>query len=124
MPIDPMTGQANYNEDVALPFRMAENYPSISSMIAFNQRRGANTLLKGGFLDTNRTTGRFFARNDSLQRFKGLNTYTSLDAGNRFRGGSYAGPLNYRKRKIAKMQAKQAANLIPRSQYARISKCS
>jgi hypothetical protein len=78
------------------------------SMFGFNSRRGANTIMKGGFLDTNRETGMFFRRNDQLNRMVGSGATrhaTGLEAGGRFGRGSYVGTIGRRTNKIAKMNA-------------------
>ena len=127
MPIDPMTGQnlpypGDYSSS-GIPGQLTgmstrsqssyindvqSNQPGLMSMFAFNSRRGANTIMKGGFLDTNRETGMFFRRNDQLNRMVGSGTTrraTGLEAGGRFGRGSYVGPLGVRNRKMAKMTA-------------------
>lgn len=39
--------------------------------MGLNAVKGSRTIMKGGFLDSNRTTGAFFRRNDTLRRFTG-----------------------------------------------------
>jgi len=63
--------------------------------MGFNAMRGSNTIMKGGFLDTNRTTGAFFRRNDTLRRFTGSGSTRRLTGtryadmvGGRFSPGS------------------------------------
>jgi hypothetical protein len=55
MPIDPSTGQIMpYSQEVVeqpLVMRMIENMPGLSASIGFSSGRGANTLVRGGFLD-------------------------------------------------------------------------
>lgn len=80
MPIDPMTGQelpyyGSYGSsgggqlastgarmagvESPLAFDVLGSAPGLTSMAMFNARRGANTIMKGGFLDTQRTAGAF-----------------------------------------------------------------
>jgi hypothetical protein len=130
MPIDPMTGQevpyaSTYGSsgagqlastgarmggvDSPLAFDMLASAPGIASIAAFNQRRGANTIMKGGFLDTNKTTGAFFRRNDQLQRFTGsgsARSLTQVEAGGRFGRGSFVGPVGYRRKKAEQLAAR------------------
>jgi hypothetical protein len=78
MPIDPMTGQdlpypGDYSSS-GIPGQVTgmttrsqsslfndvlSSQPGLLGMFAANSRRGANTIMKGGFLDTNRD-GRTF----------------------------------------------------------------
>ncbi len=130
MPIDPMTGQelpypsgygssgggqlASTGARMAgvqspLAFETMNSFPSISSIAFFNARRGANTIMKGGFLDTPRTTGAFLTRNDQLQRFRGTGsarTFTQVEAGGRFGRGSFVGPIGYRRKKAEQLAAR------------------
>jgi len=130
MPIDPMTGQelpyyGSYGSsgggqlastgarmagvESPLAFEVLGSAPGLTSMAMFNARRGANTIMKGGFLDTQRTAGAFFTRNDSLQRFRGTGsarTFTQVEAGGRFGRGSYVGPLGYRRKKAEQLAAR------------------
>lgn len=130
MPIDPMTGQelpypGDYSSS-GIPGQVTgmstrsqssyindvqSNQPGLMSMFGFNSRRAANTIMKGGFLDTNRD-GRLFKRNDSLNRMVGSGSSrraTGLQASHmdgrlsRFSRGSYVGPIGRRNAKIAKM---------------------
>ena len=130
MPIDPMTGQelpypGDYSSS-GIPGQVTgmstrsqssyindvqSNQPGLMSMFGFNSRRGANTIMKGGFLDTNRDS-RLFKRNDSLNRMVGSGSSrraTGLQAshidgrGARFGRGSYVGPIGRRNAKMAKM---------------------
>jgi hypothetical protein len=125
MPIDPMTGQelpypGDYSSS-GIPGQVTgmttrsqsslfndvqSSQPGLMSMFGFNSRRAANTIMKGGFLDTNRETGMFFRRNDQLNRMVGSGATrhaTGLEAGGRFGRGSYVGSIGRRKAKIAKM---------------------
>lgn len=130
MPIDPMTGQelpypGDYSSS-GIPGQVTgmttrsqsslfndvqSSQPGLMSMFGFNSRRAANTIMKGGFLDTNRD-GRRFKRNDSLNRMVGSGSSrraTGLQASHmdgrlsRFSRGSYVGPIGRRNAKIAKM---------------------
>jgi hypothetical protein len=126
MPIDPMTGQelpypGDYSSS-GIPGQVTgmttrsqsslfndvqSSQPGLMSMFGFNSRRAANTIMKGGFLDTNRD-GRRFKRNDSLNRMVGSGSSrraTGTTAGTRFTRGSYVGPLGVRNAKQAKMTA-------------------
>jgi len=55
MPLDPFQGQEVYSGETPqppLPMRMMGNLPGIATGIAFNAKRGANTIMSGGgFLD-------------------------------------------------------------------------
>ena len=127
MPVDPMTGQelpypGDYSSS-GIPGQVTgmstrsqssyindvqSNQPGLMSMFGFNSRRGANTIMKGGFLDTNRETGMFFRRNDQLNRMVGSGATrhaTGLEAGGRFGRGSYVGSIGKRRAKMAKMDA-------------------
>jgi len=136
MPIDPMTGQeipypSGYGSSMSgqgltsaagamgvqspLAFDVLNAAPGIPSIAMFNARRGANTIMKGGFLDTPRNINVMnpfsagFKRNDQLQRFKGTGsarTFTQVEAGGRFGRGSYVGPLGYRRRKAEQLTAR------------------
>ena len=130
MPIDPMTGQelpypGDYSSS-GIPGQVTgmttrsqsslfndvqSSQPGLMSMFGFNSRRAANTIMKGGFLDTNRD-GRLFKRNDSLNRMVGSGSSrraTGLQASHmdgrlsRFSRGSYVGSIGRRNAKIAKM---------------------
>lgn len=131
MPIDPTTGQelpypGDYSSSgvpgqvTGMSTRSQSSYindvqsnqPGLMSMFGYNSRRGANTIMKGGFLDTNRETGMFFRRNDQLNRMVGSGATrhaTGLEAtsgkffGGRFGRGSYVGTIGRRNAKIAKM---------------------
>lgn len=125
MPVDPMTGQelpypGDYSSSgipgqvtgmstrsqSSLLNDVSSSQPGLMSMFGFNSRRGANTIMKGGFLDTNRETGMFFRRNDQLNRMVGSGATrhaTGLEAGGRFGRGSYVGSIGRRNAKIAKM---------------------
>ena len=125
MPIDPTTGQelpypGDYSSSgvpgqvTGMSTRSQSSYindvqsnqPGLMSMFGYNSRRGANTIMKGGFLDTNRETGMFFRRNDQLNRMVGSGATrhaTGLEAGGRFGRGSYVGSIGRRRAKIAKM---------------------
>lgn len=125
MPIDPMTGQelpypGDYSSS-GIPGQVTgmttrsqsslfndvqSSQPGLMSMFGFNSRRAANTIMKGGFLDTNRETGMFFRRNDQLNRMVGSGATrhaTGLEAGGRFGRGSYVGSIGRRRAKMAKM---------------------
>ena len=130
MPVDPMTGQdlpyyGTYGSsgggqlastgarmvgiDSPLAFDVMGSAPGFISMAMFNARRGANTIMKGGFLDNPKTTGAFFRRNDQLQRFRGTGsarTFTQVEAGGRFGRGSFVGPLGYRRKKAEQLAAR------------------
>ena len=130
MPIDPMTGQelpypGDYSSS-GIPGQVTgmttrsqsslfndvqSSQPGLMSMFGFNSRRAANTIMKGGFLDTNRD-GRLFKRNDSLNRMVGSGSSrraTGLQASHmdgrlsRFSRGSYVGSIGRRNAKIAKI---------------------
>lgn len=51
--INELTGST----ETPLAFRMMENLPGITSSFFFAQRRGANTLMRGGFMDDRRFLG-------------------------------------------------------------------
>ena len=127
MPVDPMTGQdlpypGDYSSS-GIPGQVTgmstrsqssyindvqSNQPGLMSMFGYNSRRGANTIMKGGFLDTNRETGMFFRRNDQLNRMVGSGATrhaTGLEAGGRAGRGSYVGTIGRRRAKMAKMDA-------------------
>jgi hypothetical protein len=131
MPIDPMTGQdlpypGDYSSS-GIPGQVTgmttrsqsslfndvlSSQPGLLGMFAANSRRGANTIMKGGFLDTNRD-GRLFKRNDSLNRMVGSGSSrraTGLQASHmdgsiksRLSRGSYVGSIGRRNAKMAKM---------------------
>jgi hypothetical protein len=103
MPIDPMTGQelpyyGSYGSsgggqlastgarmagvESPLAFDVLGSAPGLTSLAMFNARRGANTIMKCVFLDTQRT------------------------AGGRFGRGSYVGPLGYRRKKTEQLAAR------------------
>ena len=136
MPIDPMTGQelpypSGYGSsgggqlastgarmvgvESPLAFETMNSFPSISSIAFFNARRGANTIMKGGFLDTSRNINVMnpfsagFERNNSLQRFRGSGSgriFTPATSGTRFTRGSYVGPIGYRRKKAEQLAAR------------------
>lgn len=136
MPIDPMTGQelpyyGSYGSsgggqlastgarmagvESPLAFDVLGSAPGLTSMAMFNARRGANTIMKGGFLDTSRNANVMnpftggFRRNNQLQRFRGTGsarTFTQVEAGGRFGRGSYVGPLGYRRKKAEQLAAR------------------
>lgn len=136
MPIDPMTGQelpypSGYGSNMSgqaltsaagamgvqspLAFDVLNAAPGIPTIAMFNARRGANTIMKGGFLDTPRNINVMnpfsfgFKRNDQLQRFKGTGsarTFTQVEAGKRFGRGSYVGPIGYRRKKAEQLAAR------------------
>ena len=136
MPIDPMTGQelpypSGYGSNMSgqgltsaagamgvqspLAFDVLNAAPGIPTIAMFNARRGANTIMKGGFLDTSRNINVMnpfsagFERNNSLQRFRGSGSgriFTPATSGTRFTRGSYVGPIGYRRKKAEQLAAR------------------
>lgn len=91
--------------------------PGIAASMMMGQRRGANTIMRGGFLDREAKLSRLnaitrdgrqafrFRNADALRRFVG-DELTGIDAGGRFSRGSYVGPRGLRAQKAARMQAR------------------
>ena len=135
MPYDPRTGQempystsySSMGMEESQFGKIAGSMPGITASIMLGQRRGANTIMKGGFLDRGpvNVMNPFSAgleRNNALRRFRG-NELTGISSGGRFTRGSYVGPLGLRKQKAARMQARMQPagalgppNLDPRGQ--------
>jgi hypothetical protein len=131
MPYDPMTGQnlpysnsySSQGMQTPLSMDVINNFPGMLAMTALGQRRGANTIMRGGFLDRESKLSRLnpitrdnrqafgFKRNDALRRFRGDNL-TDISAGGRLTRGSYVGPLGTRRQKAAKMTAQMAGESI------------
>jgi len=124
MPYDPMTGQnlpysnsySSQGMQTPLSMDVINNFPGMLAMAAVGQRRGANTIMRGGFLDKGpvNTMNPFsagFERNNALRRFRG-DQLTDLSAGGRVTRGSYVGPLGMRRQKAAKMTAQMAGESI------------
>lgn len=125
MPYDPRTGQVMPYSTSYSSMGMEESQfgnivgsmPGLTASIMLGQRRGANTIMKGGFLDREAKLSRLnpitrdgrqafrFKHADALRRFVG-DELTGIDAGGRFRRGSYAGPMGLRAQKAARMQAR------------------
>jgi len=108
---DQMYGTASEVEEGVSPFGVYGEFTaptSIQAFMGFNAMRGANTIMKGGFLDTNRTTG-LFRRNNTLRRFAGSGASRRLTGtsyadmvGSRLRpGSSVFGGFFGRRRKLA-----------------------
>jgi hypothetical protein len=106
-----MYGTAPEVEEGESPFGIYSEFTaptSIQAFMGFNAMRGANTIMKGGFLDTNRTT-RLFRRNNTLRRFAGSGASRRLTGtsyadmvGSRLRpGSSVFGGFFGRRRKLA-----------------------
>jgi len=55
MPLNPLTGQfedyVDPQADKSLGMRMLEDIPGISASVGLSSRRGANTLMRGGYFD-------------------------------------------------------------------------
>ena len=108
---DPMYGNAPDVGEGQSPFGVYSEFSaptSFQAFMGFNAVRGANTIMKGGFLDTNRTTGAFFRRNDTLRRFTGSGASRRLTGtsyadmvGTRAPGSSVFGGFMGRRRKLA-----------------------
>ena len=124
MPYDPMTGQdlpysnsySSQGMQTPLIADVTNNMPGMLAMMAIGQRRGANTIMRGGFLDKGpvnvmRPFSGGLQRNNALRRFQG-NNLTGISSGGRFSRGSYAGPLGMRKQRAAKMMAQMAGETI------------
>jgi len=124
MPYDPMTGQnlpysnsySSQGMQTPLAMDVVDNYPGMIAMMAVGQRRGANTIMRGGFLDkgpvnTMRPFSGGLQRNNALRRFQG-NNLTGISSGGRLTRGSYVGPLGVRKQRAARMQAQMAGETI------------
>lgn len=113
MPYDPRTGQempystsySSMGMEESLFGKTAGSIPGITASIMLGQRRGANTIMRGGFLDRSSAQGFRFRNADALRRFVG-NDLTGIDAGGRFSRGSYVGPKGLRDQKAARMQAR------------------
>lgn len=125
MPYDPRTGQVMPYSTSYSSMGMEESQfgkitgsmPGMISSMALGQRRGANTIMKGGFLDREAKLSRLnpitrnnrqafrFRNADALRRFVG-DELTGIDAGGRFSRGSYSGPMGLRAQKAARMQAR------------------
>jgi len=58
MPVDPMTGQmipyGSGAQDMPLAMRLMEDMPGMAALAGFGANRGANTILRGGFMDDSR----------------------------------------------------------------------
>jgi hypothetical protein len=58
MPVDPMTGQmipyGSGAQDTPLAMRLMEDMPGAAALAGFGANRGANTILRGGFMDDSR----------------------------------------------------------------------
>lgn len=108
---DPMYGIAPEVEEGTTPAGLYQELSTPTSFQGFmglNAMRGANTIMKGGFLDTNRSTGAFFRRNDTLRRFTGSGASRRLTGtsyadmvGTRAPGSSVFGGFMGRRRKLA-----------------------
>lgn len=123
MPYDPRTGQvmpystsySSMGMEEPLSAEVSKNFPGIISSMALGQRRGANTIMRGGFMDRGAASlhgglgglrnGVRLRSNDALRRFVG-DELTDISAGGRFTRGSYAGPLGLRRQKAARMAAR------------------
>lgn len=119
MPYDPRTGQVMPYSTSYSSMGMEESQfgkitgsmPGIMASMALGQRRGANTIMRGGFLDRPAASLKSpfssvrFRHADALRRFVG-DELTDIDAGGRFSRGSYVGPRGLRAQKAARMQAR------------------
>lgn len=113
MPYDPRTGQvmpystsySSMGMEESLFAKTISSMPGMAASMMLGQRRGANTIMRGGFLDRRADQPMRLARNDSLRRFVG-DRLTDIDAGARFGSGSYVGPVGLRRQKAARMQAR------------------
>ena len=52
--MDPDQNELGVGENTPLAFRMMENIPGIAASFGFAQRRGSETLMRGGFMDNRR----------------------------------------------------------------------
>jgi len=119
---DPMYGNAPEVEEGTSPFGLYGELTaptSIQAFMGFNATRISNTMMKGGFLDTDGTNRRFFRRNNTLRRFRGSGSSRTLTGlrhsdmvGSRMPGSSVFGGFMGRRRKLADLSVGHSATGI------------